>query len=158
MASHGGGICNLASTVTLNNVTIAGNTASVGGGIDTQASMSFITSGNSIIADNTDTVSSADCASNLKSTGYNLILDASGCTISGNASTDVVGEDPMLQALSLNPPGTTETQALEAGSPALEKGNPGSPTGKGGHCLPTDQRGVKRPAGKCDIGAYQLSS
>jgi len=60
--SHGGGICNLNSTVTLNNVTVADNTAAIGGGIDTQASMSSITSGNSIIADNGATVSSADCA------------------------------------------------------------------------------------------------
>ena len=127
MASHGGGICNLNSTVTLNNVTVADNAASVGGGIDTQASMSFITSGNSIIADNRATVSSADCAGNVKSTGYNLILDPSGCGVSGKTSTDIISEDPILADLAPNPPGMTDTQALGAGSPALEKGNPGAP-------------------------------
>jgi hypothetical protein len=64
----------------------------------------------------------------------------------------------MLLPLTLNSPGLTETQALQAGSPALKAGNPGTPNGKGGHCLPTDQRGVKRTTGKCDIGAFQLSS
>ncbi len=157
MASHGGGIDNLNSTVTLNNVTIAENNASVGGGIDTHVGKSFISS-NSIIADNFDTVSSADCAGTVKSAGYNLLLDPSGCEVSGKTSSDIIGEDPVLADLVLNPPGTTETRALGTGSPALEKGNPGSPTGTGGHCLPTDQRGVKRPAGKCDIGAYQSSS
>jgi hypothetical protein len=157
LASHGGGIDNLNSMVTLNNVTIAENKASVGGGIDTHVGKSLISS-NSIIADNVDTVSSADCAGSVKSTGYNLLLDPSGCGVSGKTSTDIISEDPLLADLALNPPGTTDTQALGAGSPALEKGNPGSPTGTSGHCLPTDQRGVKRPAGKCDIGAYQSSS
>jgi len=144
--------------VTLNNVTVADNTAAIGGGIDTQARMSSITSGNSIIADNGATVSSADCAGNVKSAGYNLFFDTTGCSISGKASTDITGQDPLLQPLFLNLPGTTETQEPQAGSPALKAGNPGSPNGSGGHCLPTDQRGVKRLTGKCDIGAFQLSS
>jgi hypothetical protein len=115
-------------------------------------------SSNSIIADNTGTSSAPDCSGGLDSTGYNLILDATGCTITGNVSTDILGMDPELQALSLNPPGSTETQAPMPGSPVLKAGNPGSPNGKTGHCLPTDQRGVARSKGACDIGAYQLSS
>jgi len=157
LTSHGGGIDSLNATVTLNNVTIAGNTASIGGGIDTHVGKSFKSS-NSIIADNTGTTLAPDCDGNLNSSGYNLIFDATGCSISGKASTDVTGQDPLLQPLFLNLPGTTETQEPQAGSPALKAGNPGSPTGIGGHCLPTDQRGVRRPAGKCDIGAFQLSS
>jgi Periplasmic copper-binding protein (NosD) len=162
MESHGGGINSLSTAVTLNNVTIASNTASVGGGIDAQLidahSGRTFSSSNSIIADNTGASSSPDCAGNLDSTGYNLILDATGCTITGKVSTDLLGMDPELQALSLNPPGSTETQAPMPGSPVLKAGNPGSPNGKTGHCLPTDQRGVSRSKGACDIGAYQLSS
>ena len=160
MPSRGGGIYSLEATVTLNNVTIADNTASNGGGIytiETEPGKSF-SSSNSIIADNTDTVSAPDCMGDLDSTGYNLILETTGCTISGKASTDILGVNPMLLPLTLNSPGLTETQALQAGSPALKAGNPGTPNGKGGHCLPTDQRGVKRTTGKCDIGAFQLSS
>jgi len=158
--SRGGGIYSLEATVTLNNVTIADNTASNGGGIytiETEPGKSF-SSSNSIIADNTGALSAPDCAGDLDSSGYNLILETTGCTISGKASTDILGMDPMLLPLTLNSPGLTETQALQAGSPALKAGNPGTPNGKGGHCLPTDQRGVKRTTGKCDIGAFQLSS
>jgi hypothetical protein len=155
--SHGGGIDSLTATVTLNNVTIAGNTAAIGGGIDTHVGKSFKSS-NSIIAVNTGTTLAPDCDGNLDSTGYNLLFDTTGCSISGKASTDIDGQDPLLQPLFLNLPGTTETQEPQGGSPALKAGNPGSPNGSGGHCLPTDQRGVKRPAGKCDIGAFQLSS
>jgi hypothetical protein len=160
--SQGGGIFDLAGPVTLNNVTIAGNTASVGGGIDsvlvnTHLEKTF-TSSNSIIADNTGATSAPDCAGNLDSTGYNLILDTTECTISGKISTNILGIDPELQALSLNSPGSTATQAPLPGSPVLKAGNPGSPNGKTGHCLPTDQRGVSRSKGACDIGAYQLSS
>jgi hypothetical protein len=156
MESHGG-IDSLEATVTLNNVTIANNTASVGGGVDTHVGKS-LTSSNSIIADNTCASSAPDCAGDLDSTGYNLIFDATGCTISGKVSTDILGHDPELQSLSLNLPGSTETQEPQPGSPALKAGNPGNPNSKNGHCLPTDQRGVKRSTGKCDIGSYQLSS
>ncbi|HTW89908.1 MAG TPA: choice-of-anchor Q domain-containing protein, partial [Candidatus Binataceae bacterium] len=149
----GGAIENVKGTVTLNNVTIADNQATDGGAIRTTNGKSF-TSGNSIIADN----SSDDCEGTLDSKGYNLILDTSGCTIKGSTSTDVIGEDPILQPLALNAPGTTETQALTAGSPALKAANPAKPNGIDGHCLPTDQRGVTRPKGACDIGAFQLSN
>jgi hypothetical protein len=45
--------------------------------------------------------------------------------------------------------------ALLTGSPAIDKGNPAASTGKGNHCQATDQRGNARPAGGCDIGAYE---
>lgn len=153
LQSVGGGIENVKGKVTLNNVTIADNQASEGGGIRTPNGKSF-TSSNSIIAEN----SSDDCEGILHSMGFNLILDASGCTIKGSTSTDVIGEDPMLQPLALNAPGTTETQALMDGSPALEAGSPAKPNGLMNHCLATDQRGVTRPKGACDIGAFQLSN
>jgi hypothetical protein len=152
LSSLGGGILNVSAAVTLNNVTIADNQASGGGGVRTTHGRRFTTS-NSIIADN----GSDDCEGTLDSLGFNLILDASGCSVTGNKATDIIGEDPMLQSLASNPPGTTETQALSEGSPALKAGNPAKPNGKSGHCLPTDQRGVTRPTKACDIGAFQLS-
>jgi hypothetical protein len=58
--------------------------------------------------------------------------------------------DPRLAALADNG-GPTQTQALEAGSPAIDA-VPASSAG----CAATDQRGVSRPqGGGCDIGAYE---
>ena len=155
LVSHGGGIDNLNSMVTFNNVTIAENKARRSAAVPDIARRE---SSSAAIdhRDNVDTVSSADCAGSAKSTGYNLLLDPAD---GERQDLDRHHQrDPFLADLALNPPGTTDTQALGAGSPVLEKGNPGSPTGTSGHCLLTDQRGVKRPAGKCDIGAYQSSS
>src|SRR5262249_5298893 len=51
--------------------------------------------------------------------------------------------------------GPTDTQALHAGSPAIDAGYPGAP-GPGPACTATDQRGVVRPQGSaCDIGAFE---
>ncbi len=69
-----------------------------------------------------------DCDDNRDSTGYNLFFDTSGCSISGKASTDIDGRDPLLQPLFLNLPGTTETQEPQTGSPTLKAGNPAAPT------------------------------
>ncbi len=63
----------------------------------------------------------------------------------------------MLLPLALNLPGTTKTQSLGAGSPALMAGNPAKPNGKGNHCLAADQIGNPRSKGECDIGAVQVS-
>jgi hypothetical protein len=55
-------------------------------------------------------------------------------------------------ALNTNDPtnsGTTETRALLGGSAAID-------AALGVGCLPSDQRGVTRPAGNaCDAGAYE---
>ncbi|HLW71593.1 MAG TPA: choice-of-anchor Q domain-containing protein [Candidatus Binataceae bacterium] len=154
--SAGGGIENNGGKVTLNNVTIADNTAGTGGGVDTSAGRNFKIS-NSIISNDTGTELDNDCAGKIDSRGFNLILDTTGCTFIGKTSTDITGMDPLLQALALNLPGTTETQALTAGSPALTKGNPATPNGKGIRCFATGQNGLVRPKGECDIGAFQLS-
>lgn len=55
--------------------------------------------------------------------------------------------DPLLGALADNG-GPTQTRALNAGSPALNNGNDAA-------CPGTDQRGVLRNQGGCDIGAYE---
>jgi hypothetical protein len=157
LPSGGGGLDAIGAKVTLSNVTIAGNVASNGGGVDSTGT-AVIQSSNSIIAGNTATSSAPDCAGDLKSLGFNLIEDTAGCTLTGKTATDITGEDPKLGTLAINGSCTTETQAPEAGSPALEAGNPGPPDGTDGHCLPTDQCGRTRPAGKCDIGALQVSS
>ena len=60
--------------------------------------------------------------------------------------------DPSLLAPADNG-GPTMTQALAAGSPALD-----AVPASGANCTTTDQRGVSRPQGSgCDIGAFELA-
>jgi hypothetical protein len=151
-------------TATLTNVTIADNTANLdsptgtesGGGlyVGLLDNGSSVLLNNVLIADNSGG-SSPDClvdltlgAEPLASNGFNLVEDPTGCTVL--AATDITGEDPLLGALGPNLPGTTETQALDSNSPAINAAE-GAPI-----CPPTDQRGVPRPQGSaCDIGAYE---
>jgi hypothetical protein len=52
--------------------------------------------------------------------------------------------------------GSTPTQALLPGSPAIDAGNPLPSGGDTVTCAATDQRGVPRPIGRyCAIGAYE---
>ena len=87
----------------------------------------------------------------METTGYNL---DSGTTCGLLAVTDITGSEPLLGALANNG-GPTQTQALQAGSPAIDHGGT-STTG----CPSADQRGSTRPdeagdGGTCDIGAYE---
>jgi len=154
----GGGI-NCIGTLVLNNVTIANNSAiganGKGGGIFSLGCM--LTAANTVIAGNA-AHGQVDCGGLLNSQGHNLIQN-NDCGITGDTTTNIIGEDAMLGSLQLNPPGTTETQALLMGSPAIGAGASGAnnSTGPGPQCLPTDQRGVTRPTDACDIGAYQFS-
>jgi hypothetical protein len=156
----GGGIFNLSGTVKLNNDTIAKNAAGVGmaghvgGGIVNTglgAAMSVV---NTIIAKNTATQGKPDCSGTLNSKGYNLLQNKAGCKLVGITTGNIIGKDPLLGPLQLNPPGNTQTRALLTGSPAINAGNPAPKDGKGNDCLPTDQRGVARTH-RCDIGAYE---
>jgi CSLREA domain-containing protein len=69
-----------------------------------------------------------------------------------DASCPGANVDPKLGALADNG-GPTKTQALNAGSPALDAVPP-----SGAGCEASDQRGVSRPQGPaCDIGAFERS-
>jgi hypothetical protein len=150
------------STLTIVNSTIAGNFASKsGGGINVaQGYPPFIIGlpraqrvllRNTIVAGNTNTAGSADCSSlglvAFRSQGHNLAGDRS-CPF--RRPTDLRNTDPRLGALADNG-GPTDTLALLPGSPAI---NAGGSIG----CPATDQRGVPRPAGQCDIGAFELAA
>jgi hypothetical protein len=161
LPSNGGGLDAVGATVTLNNVTIAENSASNGGGVNSTAlngsGPATIKANNSIIAENAATSSAPDCAGGLESLGFNLIGDTTGCSFTGDTKTDITGRDPELGPLSIHDSCMTETLAPQAGSPALKTGNLGIPNGINGHCLPKDQCGTPREAGDCDIGAVQVS-
>jgi hypothetical protein len=139
----GAGIAAVAGAATVSYSTIADNTDGIdnlGGGT--------ITLGGTIVADN----SGGNCTGTVsETTGYNL---DSGTTCGFSAGTDINSTEPQLGALANNG-GPTQTQAIGAGSPAVDAGG----TAAQG-CPATDQRGLSRPDesadnGSCDIGAYE---
>jgi hypothetical protein len=143
------------------NVSLINNTANgdndgsgSGGGI----SGAFIILNNTILAENKKGIASpSDCSGTLTSQGYNLIQTTSGCTISGDTTGNITGQDPLLGPLQNNG-GFTLTHAPLAGSPVIDKGNPAAPGSDGNACSAADQRGVGRPIGlRCDIGAMEAN-
>ena len=160
--------------VLLNNVTIANNhggNATGGIFVPNASGLSPVAIRNSIIAKNTannpplaSTVDQggansaaldvpndlvADCFGRLSSQGHNLFGSVNSCTITDDTATNIIG-DPLLGPLADNG-GPTLTQALQAGSPALNTG--------GNACEASDQRGITRPQGSgCEIGAYEAPS
>jgi hypothetical protein len=148
--------------VTMANLTVDGNSApnAVGGGIndvlDTHLELT-----DSIVAGNTDSTHPAsvgNCIGPISSDGYNLTDDATASNTCGlGAAGDLLATAPALGALTANG-GPTPTQALGAGSPAINAGNPLGCTDLAGVALLTDQRGAARPetlGGRCDIGAFE---
>jgi PKD repeat protein len=167
-ADAGGGMYNYEGNPSLTNVTFSTNTAHYGGGL-----MNATGSG-PILTNVTCTDNSADFS------GGALFNDASSSSIintilwgnlpneiektnggtaaitysvvqGGYSGTGNIIADPKLGGLADNG-GLTWTHALQAGSPAIDAGNPDPST-----CPATDQRGVSRPQGVgCDIGAYEF--
>ncbi len=149
---NGGGILNDAGgTLTLNNSTVTGNSASVlAGGIFNNSGTATLK--NMIVANQT---AGGDCDGTITSAGYNLSSDS---TCGFTATGDQQDTNPLLGALANNG-GPTRTHALGAGSPAIDTGNPATPGSGGNACEATDQRGVARPQGTfCDIGAFEVAA
>jgi hypothetical protein len=103
--------------------------------------------GESIVANNTGN----NCFGGISDRGYNL-ESTTDCGFTGTG--DLQNTDPKLDPNGLqNNGGSTQTIALQQGSPAIDWVASGCPS--------TDQRGNARPDGtsesKCDIGAYESS-
>jgi CSLREA domain-containing protein len=149
-------------SIVLTNATVAGNVADSDGNDDGDGGGIFIepvldgsvSLRNTLLGDNVDGSPGGgtrhpDCSAGtgdeITSQGHNLIESTAGCAITGTTAGNVTGVDPKLGPLTDNG-GPTMTQALLAGSPAVDAADPaGAP--------PTDQRGVPRNP---DIGAYEL--
>ena len=147
---QGGGIF-VNDETTLAGVTVTGNQADQGGageggGIfynDVMTARGVIVSGNFV------GTTPSECFDNdtLVSQGGNLER-GSDCGFTG--AGDQSGTDPLLGALTDNG-GPTDTHALGAGSPAIDRGPAAG-------CPATDQRGVSRPQGPaCDAGAFEVA-
>jgi CSLREA domain-containing protein len=127
-------------TLTLSYDTIAANTAGV-------VNTASVTATGTIFAGSTQ---GPNCFGNRFQEPFGFNLD-SGTSCRLSQATDLTGTDPLLAKLASNG-GPTQTQALQAGSPAIDHGG----TSANG-CPPTDQRGVTRPQGPaCDIGAFEF--
>ena len=176
---------NLAGTLMLVNSTIAGNTATqYGGGIDNVGTLTAIndtiaynvvasggaggglvnTGGtanlyNTIVVDNflgsSTSGSAGDIAGTVATTSaYNLIGIGGAGGLTNGVNGNQVGVSSATANLGVlaNNGGPTETIALLPHSTAIGTGSSSIP----GVTVPTtDQRGVTRPAGSIDIGAYQ---
>jgi hypothetical protein len=117
------------------NSTIAGNAT---GGIDDSSGTLRLT--NTIVAEN----SSSDCTKRATSSDHSLDSDGS-CGVGALSRAN-----PVLGRLIGNG-GPTSTQALGVGSPAIGAGDLPQ-------CPAEDQRHFARPAGSCDIGAFQAGA
>jgi len=154
MAWIGGAIqCSAGSTVQIDNSTLSGNVAlsGLGGGIAVR--------GSSLAIKNT-LLDGGSWGANIwldpqqaglvQSYGYNLSSDDGGGQLA--AGGDLVNTEPLLGLLQYNG-GPVPTHALMPGSPAVDAGSATDITG-----LPvtSDQRGVSRPQGPAlDIGAFE---
>lgn len=172
-ATGGGGYISLGPShgFQANNVTIADNRVSTPNGANALAGGLRVFGGtaielaNSILADNLANGSPSDCNfGGAISMGYNLVETNCGMVA---AAGDQFGVDPMLASLAdnggINPvTANPKTQAPQAGSPVIDAGNPGPPTGFP-NCSARDQRYFARPANggtssTCDIGAHEVNA
>ena len=164
----GGGIDNR-GTLTINNSTVHNNTAGVdGGGIINRGTLAInnstiegnssasgatgVFNGGTLMISNTiidNAIAGNDC---LAGSNYNLLSNVgSTCGLIDGVDGNIIGQAPLLATLQDNG-GSTFTQALLPGSPAINAGDPAYPT------TGYDQRGVgfdRVTNGRLDIGAYE---
>ena len=151
-AWHGGAMFITDGVATVTNSTVTGNTAPGGttGGLFVGTfgeSSATLNLQNTIVASNGDfgcfLAPFGSGAVAINSLGNNVFTDAAFCA----GGADAVVGDALVGALADNG-GPTLTHALLDGSPAIDAGNNSA-------CPATDQRGIARDDGACDVGAYE---
>jgi CSLREA domain-containing protein len=162
----GGGVYHYGGLASIVHSTIIDNSAGEGGGVISYSAQDAPANvKGSIIWGNlgpggvrNDVAGVAD-GGGFNSLGYNLVGaagDGVDLAVQFNQPSDQIDVDPLLIVRELNPPGSTETHALQEASPARDV-TTGPCTDHNGAALLTDQRGVSRPQGEgCDAGAYEL--
>jgi hypothetical protein len=153
----GGGIELDGGSLYMNNRTVGLNGAGgAGGGVNDAIDSDSVAISNTIVGGNLSSAgSSNDCQGTLYSIGYNLIQDPSGCNVTGTAVGNVSG-DPKIGGFTCAAVNSNQCVVqVDPSSPAVGAGNPAAADGRGGDCAATDAIGTLRPAGDCDIGAYQ---
>ena len=148
-AQVGGGI-SAAGDLSLRHVTLAGNHArNEGGGVDYQPlQQAQFTLENSILAENTaEKAGSRNCRTPVPQSGGVNLEDGDSCGFDGKMGQ--VNTDPLLRSLG-DYGGETLSRTLRSSSPAIDAAARDS-------CLSEDQRGIQRPQGKgCDLGAVEI--
>lgn len=137
-AANGGALAGNAG-VALTHATLSAN----GGGTEVAVGTGTSTIANTILAASCGGLVGASLGGNVESPG-----DTCGLTEPDDRVT-VSGASLELAALAANG-GPTETQAITPTSAAAG-------AGRDANCLPTDQRGVARPASACDSGAFEAT-
>jgi CSLREA domain-containing protein len=117
----GGGIDN-GGTLTLTNVTVSGNAAAGGGGGIFGGNVTNLS--NTVVAGNSVSAGSVgpDLQGTFNSLDYNLIGDTSGATIGGDTSHSILNRSANLGPLAENG-GPTKTMLPLPGSPAINAGS-----------------------------------
>ena len=139
-----------APAVAFTNDTIDGNSAPSGANlfVARDAAMSML---NTIVSGSPAANCTIQAGTTITDLGHNLD-DASTSTCGFSAANaDVLGSDPKLDGLAANG-GSTRTQALLTGSPAIDAGSSSG-------CPSLDQRGTTRVTSgdpTCDIGAFEV--
>lgn len=136
-AATGGGLHNTGA-LTLTNNTLAANSATTGGGLHNHVGGQLWLR-NTLIAGS----SGGDC------TGTGAIVQNANNLVQDGSCAAALSGNPILAPLD-NYGGGTKTLALLPGSPAIDAAD-------GALCPVTDQRGVARSPGACDIGAFESS-
>ncbi|MEW6219696.1 MAG: Calx-beta domain-containing protein [Thermodesulfobacteriota bacterium] len=155
---QGGGV--YAQTGTITNSTVYSNATALtngGGGVYSTSNCTYT---NSIVANNTAAGAANNCAGLGKtSAGWNI---ESANTCSFGQASDMANTNPLLNALESNG-GPTQTHALQAGSPAIDKAD--NATCASANIGNLDQRSQARPVdgdavpgAVCDIGAFEYVS
>ena len=131
--------------------TIAGNTASNGGNIDSAEITSY---GSAIVG----AIGDGNCYSGTSATSYGYNFDDDGTCFPTSGTDFGDGVNPKLGKLKDNG-GPTKTMLPATGSPLIDAATDGEcvagHASDAGFTPDTDQRGIARPGATCDIGAVE---